>query len=349
MLLRSEFPNGPFGDPALYVWEIHENDAMLLDCGDLSRFSVRQLLKARYVFVSHCHMDHFFGFDFFLRVHMGRAKRVTFFGPPRTSDRVRGKLQGYTWNLIHDQDLVFVVVDLDAESKTKRITRFSSKDGFEPEATIEEKWNPDDPILDEGTYTVRCALLDHRTPSMAYSVEEKQTLRMDSDRIRSLGLKPGAWILDVKNWRQLRQTGKDRIVVPDQTGIDRIFPIEDLARQVLLPRQRHRLVYATDGAASLGNQAQLLNLASGADVFYCETCFLEEDARLAHDTKHFTARYIGEICQRAGVKCVVPFHFSKRYHSCPGRVWQEVESHFSGIVHKLGYDSFPELPPAASG
>src|SRR5690606_11787220 len=86
MLLRSEFPNGPFGDPALYVWEIHENDAMLLDCGDLSRFSVRQLLKARYVFVSHCHMDHFFGFDFFLRVHMGRAKRVTFFGPPRTSD-----------------------------------------------------------------------------------------------------------------------------------------------------------------------------------------------------------------------------------------------------------------------
>lgn len=81
MLLRAEFKNGPFGDPALYIRELNANKALLVDCGDLSRFSPRELLKADRILLSHCHFDHFFGFDLFLRLHVGIDKTTTIYGP----------------------------------------------------------------------------------------------------------------------------------------------------------------------------------------------------------------------------------------------------------------------------
>ncbi len=43
--LSTRFPNGPFGDPSLYLWDSKEQNAVLFDCGDLARFSTRTLLK----------------------------------------------------------------------------------------------------------------------------------------------------------------------------------------------------------------------------------------------------------------------------------------------------------------
>src|SRR5690348_5308068 len=130
MLLHPEYLSGPFGDPALYIWQVNEDEALLVDCGDLTRFTPRQLLKVRYLLMSHCHMDHFFGFDQLLRVHVGNDRTITIFGPPETSERVGGKLQSYTWNLLEDQSLQFIVMDLDSERRCKTETRFHAKDRF---------------------------------------------------------------------------------------------------------------------------------------------------------------------------------------------------------------------------
>ncbi len=138
-LLRPEFLNGVFGDPALGIWEENGNDALLVDCGDLSLFSPKKLLRVSAIFLSHCHMDHFFGFDTFLRVHIGSQKTVSIFGPPHTSARVSGKLQGYTWNLIDNDFTRFVVIDLDASSGEKTTTHFHAQDRFFPSQVITEK------------------------------------------------------------------------------------------------------------------------------------------------------------------------------------------------------------------
>ena len=63
--------NDPFGDPALYVQLVFEHRALLFDMGDLSQLSPRQLLRISNVFISHRHMDHFAGFDQFLKVRTG--------------------------------------------------------------------------------------------------------------------------------------------------------------------------------------------------------------------------------------------------------------------------------------
>ncbi len=335
MLLRPEFPNGHFGDPALYIWEINEKDALLIDCGDLSRFTTRQLLKTKYIFLSHCHIDHFFGFDLFLRVHVGSEKNTFIYGPPQTSERVAGKLQGYTWNLVYDQTLEFTVIDLDSRQKTMTTTHFHARDGFRSSRQTVAEWNPLKPVLDAGIFHVHTVELDHRTPSLAYSVEEKETVSVNSEVMKELGLRPGPWVADLKHWYLFDRAKSKQMDVPTVSGTHLSFDCKILSKKILIPRQRHKIVYATDGAANDENRRKLLTLAEGADEFYSETCFLKEDQHLADETKHFTAQFMAEVATQAKVKKIIPFHFSKRYLARPKGPLEEVAAHFKGEIGDL--------------
>ncbi|OFZ56449.1 MAG: hypothetical protein A2428_14365 [Bdellovibrionales bacterium RIFOXYC1_FULL_54_43] len=335
MLLRTEFPNGPFGDPSLYIWQIDAPRALLFDAGDLSRFTTRQLLKVDHLFISHCHIDHFFGFDLFLRLHIGSEKNITVFGPPSTSEHVAGKLRGYTWNLIHDQNLSFDVIDLDHLNQSRLTTRFHAKAGFEATDSRQESWNPSDPIFDNGLYRIRSALLDHRTPCLAYSIEERPSVRVLKSVIDDLGLQAGPW-LEVLKTAYLSGMAEETVLqIPRRNGETWVIEANQLATQVLEPRQRHKLAYATDGAASRPNRESLLQLVESADLFFCETCFLNDDSDLARRTQHFTATFVAELARDARVKRLAPFHFSKRYLKRPEVILKELSTRFPGEILPL--------------
>lgn len=320
MILRAEFPNGHFGDPALYLWEINGPRSLLFDCGDLSRFTVRQLLKVTHIFLSHCHIDHFFGFDTFLRLHVGSEKTVTIMGPPETSLRVKGKLQGYTWNLVYDQALHFIVNDLDPVNRLRHVTHFRAANAFTSSEESSEPWDPEGPVLDVGTYRVHAAMIDHRTASVSYAVEEKNAVEFDAGKARAKGLLPGPWIEDLKS----RYFSGSMDECQGQ-----------LASELLIAHGRQKIVYVTDGAASSSNREVLGKLMLDADALFAETCFLEADRGHADTTKHFTTEYIGRLAQEAGVKKLIPIHFSKRYLDCPDDVLAEISRFFKGELVRL--------------
>lgn len=322
MNLEPHFPNGPFGDPALLLLHPQkESGALLFDCGDLTHFTLKQLIKVDFIFISHCHMDHFLDFDTYLRVHMGLQKTVTLFGPPDTSKRVGAKLQSYTWNLIQDQNLEFIVIDLEFDLCRKKITHFHSKDSFLPSLERFESWNPsstqgEECVIRSKNYTVRAGLLDHHTPSLCYCVEQDEEISINPSRMKELHLMPGPWIREMKSWTMLpneEKKKKTKIKIIDQNANFQEYDRETLSKQILLKKMPFKVGYATDGAAHETNRKTLIKLMKDVDWFFAETCFLQKDFQRAQATKHFTAQFIAETAQEAKVKRLSPFHFSKRY------------------------------------
>lgn len=318
----------------MYIWEANTRNAILIDCGDLSHFLTRQLFRVSHIFLSHCHIDHFFGFDQFLRVHVGSEKTITIMGPPQTSERVAGKLQGYTWNLIWDKNLEFVVVDLDSDKKLKKTTRFHAKNSFRADNSIEENWNPLIPVFESAGFKITTATLDHRTPSIAYTIEEKTSFAINKIKLDEMGFKTGPWLNKLK---QAYLTGElNQPIKPEmKNSSSKIYSTAELAELLLLRRPSNKIAYVTDGAAHEKNYKILLPLVENADVFFAETCFTELDRALADETKHFTAEFIGRLATEAHVKKLVPFHFSKRYLRSPNDIFSELKKHYSGEIVEL--------------
>jgi len=198
-LFHPRLVNDPFGDPGLYVDFLFERRALLFDLGDLSPLPARQLLKVTHAFVSHTHMDHFAGFDALLRLFLGRDKLLHLFGPPGFIDRVEHKLAGYTWNLVANYESDFIVRASEGSPEDGLDTAlFRSRTGFRRE--IAESPSPKPGLLlDEETFQVRAAVLDHQIPCLAFALEEKFHVNVWKSGLEELGLPTGSWLRDLKS------------------------------------------------------------------------------------------------------------------------------------------------------
>src|ERR671936_133047 len=80
-LLHPSLVNGRCGDPALYVERLFENGSLLFDLGDIASLPPRKIQRIDHIFISHAHIDHFIGFDYLLRLLVGREKSIHLYGP----------------------------------------------------------------------------------------------------------------------------------------------------------------------------------------------------------------------------------------------------------------------------
>jgi ribonuclease Z len=100
--------------------------------------------------------------------------------------------------------------------------------------------------------------------------------------------------------------------------------VAQLQEQVLFSSPGEKLVYATDFADTAGNRKKLVELATGAHSLFCECAFTLKHEEQAHRTQHLTTRACAEIANLAGVRHLLPFHFSKRYIKNVGAVYTEL-------------------------
>jgi len=121
-IFHANLVNGAGGDPALFVDCLFEHRALLFDLGDIRALPPRKLLRVSHVFVTHAHMDHFIGFDWMLRILLGRERDLKLFGPPGFLAQVEHKLSAYTWNLVHNyaSDFTLRVTELDGTGSARR-------------------------------------------------------------------------------------------------------------------------------------------------------------------------------------------------------------------------------------
>ncbi len=308
--------NGPFEDPALYVEFLFQKRALLFDLGELTALPPRKILALTQIFVSHTHMDHFAGFDRVLRIALGRPRRLALYGPPGFIDQVEHKLAAYTWNLApsYAADFTLEVHEV-GEGPIGRWARFRCSAAFAREEEQETTLS-DGVLVDEPGFRVRTAMLDHRIPCLAFSLEEKLHVNVWKNRLEERALVPGPWLRELKAAVVRGDPDSTPIRVVQEKGGSQgesTVCLGELRRSVLQVVPGQKITYVVDAVFHEHNAERIVELARSADQLFIETTFLEVDADRAAATYHLTARQAGYLGQAAGVKRLIPFHFSPRY------------------------------------
>jgi ribonuclease Z len=322
-LFHPRLVNDPFGDPGLYVDFLFERRALLFDLGDLSPLSARQLLRVTHAFVSHTHMDHFAGFDALLRILLGRDKTLHLFGPPGFIDRVEHKLAGYTWNLVanYASDLVVRVAEVSLEGLIEA-AEMRSRTGFRRESVTVPALSPG-VLLDEETFQIRAAFLDHQIPCLAFALEEKFHVNVWKSGLEEMGLPTGPWLRSLKSAVARGE--------PDGTPVsvrERTVSLGDLKEKVLRIVPGQKIAYVTDAGFTPENAQAIVDLAQGADSLFIETAFTHEEEQRAAEKYHLTARQAGWLAREAGARRLVPFHFSPKHSEEADRLVREAMEAF---------------------
>ncbi len=315
--------NGIFGDPLLHVRLCHQRRSLLFDLGSGERLPARIAHQVSDVFISHAHIDHIGGFLWLLRSRIGDLPGCRVFGPPGISNHIAGLINGILWDRIGDTGPRFEI----AEFQGEQLNLFAVQAGRRDIEPLGSKSIDQGVLMEEPALRVRAVLLDHRTPVLAFALEQPLKLNIRKDRLQARNLVPGPWLTELKQ-RIARGDHDARILLPDGGS----EAAAGLARDLMLVAPGSKLVYATDLADTQGNRDRLTALAKAAHTLFCEAPFIEQDAERAAATGHLTARACGEIAMTAEVEHLVPFHFSHRYEYAPERVYEEVRAVCSRVV-----------------
>ncbi|MCI0519876.1 MAG: ribonuclease Z [Chloroflexi bacterium] len=150
-------------------------------------------------------------------------------------------------------------------------------------------------ILQQDDFGVTAFPVHHRGQDcLGYLFEEKPRRPFLPEKADELGIPPGPWRRDLVNG--LPATLPDgRVISPDQT----------LGEE----RPGVRLVHVGD----VGRTENLVEVCRGADTLVIEATYLEEEADMAREFAHLTARQAALLARQAGVKHLILTHLSRRY------------------------------------
>lgn len=326
--------NDAFGDPGLYVDFRFARRALLFDLGEMQAVPQRKLLRVSHVFVSHTHLDHFSGFDRLLRTCLGRSMSLRLVGPPGFIDRVDHKLHAYTWNLVAQNSVDFVIAaaEFDGE-KLRASAEFHSRDAFE-RRDVSSPNLPIGVVLDEPDFQIRSTALDHGgISSLGFALVEKLRINVWKTRLDAMGLVTGPWLTRAK--KAVRRGDADDTPVIALSRVkggwqETEVLLGDLKKAALQIGPGEVSAYIVDTAYHDENIARIVALARNADRLFIEAVFLDQDKDIAARKHHLTARQAGSIARQAGAKQLVPFHFSPRYQEREDQLREEATNAFLG-------------------
>ena len=304
---------GATGDPSLYIEPLNLAHAFLVDCGN-QHLGHARMLRARFLFLSHTHLDHFIGFDSWMRVHLGSSNTLHIIGPPGTAQHVYHKIHGYVWNLAETVYLKYRITELDP-LRTFLLNPTTTY-------TLEEV-APAPPAIDsKQEWSFRFASLQHLSiRSYGYRLFTRDQWRVDEEALRASGHSPGPWLKEIKT----REEGTIRI---EQTEYD----VASLRKQLLYFAPGYAITYISDAVFHEENIPKMIDLAANSDHFFCESSFLREDEDRAARTHHLTTVQAATIAREAKVKQLHLFHFSRRYAGLEHLFLKEARSIFPHTV-----------------
>jgi len=320
--------NGVQGDPGIYCFSPKTGEACLFDAGLLENLGNRQILKARHVFITHTHIDHFVGFDRLLRVNVPHGRELHLFGPVNFAKNVQGKVRGFLWNLLEPGQLKFRITEVLADGSLQRF-RMHNDDGFtlhpvapEPEPATKESSpspvpHPAPPVVALTTLAdqarVEAVVLDHGTPVVGYLIQGATQFHIRPGALEDLGLTPGPWISQLQ--RAITTMAGDTLY---ELG-SKVSSLQDLSARIFESSTHRPFGYLTDFSFTQDNLTRIKAAMTGVEVLFCEATFRDADVTRATAKKHLTTRQAALIARLLGARELQVFHISNIY----GDTWNE--------------------------
>ena len=175
-------------------------------------------------------------------------------------------------------------------------------------------------FFESDDFTVTAFSVTHRGPDcLGYVFEGKARRPFLPEKADELGVPFGPERRDLV-------AGKE-IILPDGKHIK--------PDDVLGPVQKGlKLVVVGDA----GKTEDLLEVSKEADALVIESTYLDEEAEMAHQFSHLTARQAAELAVKAGVKKLILTHISRRYREKD--VLKEAQAIFPNATVARDFDSF---------
>ena len=270
----------------------------LCECGEARDLTVKEIQNCSAIFISHTHIDHFVNFDTILRHQIGNQRRIIICGPKGIAKDIQSKIQSYTWNLIDANAIIYEIREMVSDNEIHRyeITPPTWELQF-----LEQKTS--NLLLEEKTFHVTGILLDHKTPTLSYLFQEKDTIKIV---LENSSLKGGKWIPKLKTAFENNQP-KQIITIENET-----YFAEDLF-SLLHIQKGDSVGIIMDHAVSIENHVKIQQHFKNCNTVFIESFYQNQDQEYAKLNYHSYAQKSGEIMRKAKVKNAIPVHFSRKY------------------------------------
>ncbi|MEI8131285.1 MAG: ribonuclease Z [Leptolinea sp.] len=180
-------------------------------------------------------------------------------------------------------------------------------------------------ILEEGDLTITAFNVQHRGPDcLGFVFEEKGHRPFLPEKAEALGIPPGPWRRDLVD-------GKE-VILPDGRVIDPNLVMGEY-------KPGTRLVVIGD----VGETDSLVEICRGADALVIESTYLDEEADMAKQYSHMTAKRSADLAIKAGIRALYLTHVSRRYREKD--VIAEAQSVFPEAVVARDFDVFQVKHP----
>jgi len=192
--------------------------------------------------------------------------------------------------------------------------------GARPPMPIEFKVLTEGVFFDAPDFTVSAFPVQHRSPDcLAYLFEEKSRRPFLAEKAEELGIPNGPLRHELVNGRSV-SLADGSIITPE----------------MIMGEMRRGTRLAAFG--DVGETDSLVDLLMGIDGLIIESTYLEEEADMAKQFGHLTAKKAAELAIKVGAKQLILTHLSRRYRDKD--VLAEAQSVFPNAVIARDFDNF---------
>jgi ribonuclease Z len=173
-------------------------------------------------------------------------------------------------------------------------------------------------FLEEDDIQVSSFPVQHRGPDcLGFTFEEKGRRPFLPEKAEELGIPSGPWRRDL--------VAGLAVTLPDGRAITPDMVLGEF-------RPGTRLVHVGD----TGETNSLVEIVRGADTLVIESTYLDQEADMARQFAHLTARMAAELAVKAQVKQLILTHVSRRYRE--KEVLAEAQAIFPNVVIARDFD-----------